>query len=85
MQRFISVSAVVGLMAAMLAASASASVGARRSVAHARSVSQGISWGQFRDGYHDFNLDQAIPVNRNIDIWFGWLANGRPLLPDGSS
>lgn len=27
-----------------------------------------------RDGYHDFNLDQDPPFNRNENIWFGWLA-----------
>lgn len=27
-----------------------------------------------RDGYEDFNLDQDVPFNRNVNIWFGWLA-----------
>lgn len=27
-----------------------------------------------RPGYDDFNLDQDRPFNRNLNIWFGWLA-----------
>lgn len=38
-----------------------------------------------RDGFEDFNLDQDVPFNRNVNIWFGWLARYNRIYHLGST
>ncbi len=42
---------------------------------HVRRIILDSNIDSLRDGYHTFNLDQDRPFNRNIDIWFGWIAS----------
>ena len=41
---------------------------------HVRRIILDSNVDLLRNGYHDFNLDQDAPFNRNIDIWLGWIA-----------
>jgi pimeloyl-ACP methyl ester carboxylesterase len=41
---------------------------------HVRRLIMDSNIDPLNDGYQDFNLDQDGPFNRNVNIWFGWLA-----------
>jgi pimeloyl-ACP methyl ester carboxylesterase len=41
---------------------------------HVRRLIMDSNVNLLRNGYHDFNLDQDGPFNRNENIWFGWIA-----------
>jgi pimeloyl-ACP methyl ester carboxylesterase len=41
---------------------------------HVRRIILDSNVDLLRNGYHDFNLDQDGPFNRNVDIWLGWIA-----------
>jgi pimeloyl-ACP methyl ester carboxylesterase len=38
-----------------------------------------------RNGYQDFNLNQDGPFNRNVNIWFGWIAKYHSVYHLGST
>jgi pimeloyl-ACP methyl ester carboxylesterase len=41
---------------------------------HVRRLILDSNVNPLRDGFEDFNIDQDAPFNRNVDIWFEWLA-----------
>jgi pimeloyl-ACP methyl ester carboxylesterase len=41
---------------------------------HLRRLIMDSNIDPLRDAYEAFNLDQDIPINRNVNIWFAWLA-----------
>jgi pimeloyl-ACP methyl ester carboxylesterase len=53
--------------------------------AHLRRLILDSNVNELRDGYQDFNLDQDGPFNRNVDIWFGWLAKYNSVYHLGST
>ncbi|MGA8635977.1 MAG: alpha/beta hydrolase, partial [Candidatus Dormiibacterota bacterium] len=41
---------------------------------HVRRIILDSNVDMLRNDYHDLNLDQDVPFNRNVDIWMGWIA-----------
>ena len=41
---------------------------------HVRRIILDSNVDMLRNDYHDLNLDQDAPFNRNVDIWMGWIA-----------
>jgi pimeloyl-ACP methyl ester carboxylesterase len=52
---------------------------------HLRRLILDSNVNELKDGYQDFNLDQDGPFNRNVDIWFGWLAKYNSVYHLGST
>jgi pimeloyl-ACP methyl ester carboxylesterase len=52
---------------------------------HVRRLIMDSNVDPLKDGYQDFNLDQDSPFNRNVNIWFGWLAKYHKVYHLGST
>jgi pimeloyl-ACP methyl ester carboxylesterase len=52
---------------------------------HVRRLILDSSVNPTRIGYDTFNLDQDAPVNRNIDLWFRWVATHNSVYQLGTS
>ncbi len=52
---------------------------------HVRRLIMDSSVNPTRIGYDTVNLDQDAPVNRNMDIWFGWVARHNSVYQLGTS